>query len=112
MSHFVWTHELNHEVYQFYTKARENPKISYIKRVKQYWENLHPEFTNFNEKQLTQQGTFVESTGLILETNLRATTAIRNENTPEITEHINTDILNDDVIYITEREIIDENLLI
>ena len=32
--------------------------------MKQYWENLHPEFTNFNEKQLTEQGTFVESKGL------------------------------------------------
>ena len=44
MSHFVWTYELNHEVYQCYTKARENPKVGYKKRMKQYRDNLHPEF--------------------------------------------------------------------
>ena len=54
MSHFVWTYEFNRGVYQFYTKARENPKIGYMKRMKQYWDNVHPEFTNFNAKQLRQ----------------------------------------------------------
>ena len=50
MSHFVWTYEHNRDVYQCYTKAGENPKIVCMKRMKQYWDNLHPEFTNFNEK--------------------------------------------------------------
>ena len=54
MSHFVWTYKLNRDVYQCYIKARENPKIGYMKRMKQYWDNLPPEFTNFNEKQLRQ----------------------------------------------------------
>ena len=39
-----------------------------MKRMKQYWDNLHPEFTNFNEKQLRQQRLIL---GLILETNLQ-----------------------------------------
>ena len=39
-----------------------------MKRMKQYWDNLHPEFMNFNEKQLRQQGLIL---GLILETNLQ-----------------------------------------
>ena len=104
MSHFVWTHELNRDVYQYYNKARENPKISCMKRMKQYWDNLHTGFTNSNEKQMRKQATFVESEGLILETHLQPTTTNRNENSPEITELINTDVLNDDVMDITDRE--------
>ena len=111
MSHFVWTHELDRDVYQCYNKARENPKISYMKRMKQYWDNLHTGFTNSNEKQMRKQATFVESEGLILETHLQPTTTNRNENSPEITELINTDVLNDDVIDITDRENIYQNLL-
>ena len=97
MSHFVWTYEVNCDVYQCYTKARENPKISYMKRMKQYWNNLHPEFTNFNEKQLREQATFVESKGLILETNLQPATTNSNESAPEVTKHVNTDVLNNDI---------------
>ena len=44
-----------------------------MKRMRQYWGNLHPEFTNFNERRLRQQATLVESKGLILETNLQPT---------------------------------------
>ena len=81
-----------------------------MKRMKQYWDNLHSQFTNFDEKQLKQQVTFVESKGLILETNLQLTTN-SNEKSSEITEHINTSVLNDDVTIITERKDNDQNLL-
>ena len=65
--------------------------------MKQYWDNLHPELTNFTEKQLREQATFVESKGLILETNLQPTTTSSNESAAEVTKHVNTDVLNDDV---------------
>ena len=39
------------------------------------------------------------------------TTNNSNNNAPKITEHINIGILNDDVIDITERETINQNLL-
>ena len=81
-----------------------------MKRTKEYWDNLNPEFTNFNEKQLRQQATFAQSKGSVIETNLQLT-ANRNENSPQISEHINTDVLNDDVTDITERENTDQNLL-
>ena len=60
---------------------------------------------------MRQLATFVESKSLILETNLQPRTTNRNENTPEITEHIITDALNDDLIDIIESENIDKNLL-
>ena len=81
-----------------------------MKRMKEYWDNLNPKFINFNEKQLRQQATFAQSKGSIIETNLQLTTN-RNENSPQISEYINTDVLSDDVIDITERENTDQNLL-
>ena len=81
-----------------------------MKRMKEYWDNLNPKFINFNEKQLRQQATFAQSKGSVIETNLQLT-ANRNENSPQISEHINTDVLSDDVIDITERENTDQNLL-
>ena len=78
--------------------------------MKEYWDNLNPKFINFNEKQLRQQATFAQSKGSIIETNLQLTTN-RNENSPQISEYINTDVLSDDVIDITERENTDQNLL-
>ena len=78
--------------------------------MKEYWDNLNPKFINFNEKQLRQQATFAQSKGSVIETNLQLTTN-RNENSPQISEHINTDVLSDDVIDITERENTDQNLL-
>ena len=41
-----------------------------MKRLKKYWDELHPDLNFFNEKQLRKQATFVKSKGLILETNL------------------------------------------
>ena len=68
--HFEWTYELNRDVHRCYTQAKSYPRIGYIKRLKKYWDELHPDLNCFNEKQLRQPATFVESKGLILETNL------------------------------------------
>ena len=68
--HFEWTYELNRDVYRCYTQARSDPRTGYMKRLKKYWDELHPDLNCFNEKQLRQQATFVESKRLILETNL------------------------------------------
>ena len=68
--HFEWTYELNYDVYKCYVNARNNPKIGYMKRMKEEWDNLHPELSHFNPKQLRQQATFVASKGIILDANL------------------------------------------
>ncbi len=57
---FSWTYELNTDVLQCYTKARGDPKIGYMERMKNYWDELHPELNHFTSKQLRQQATFVE----------------------------------------------------
>ena len=68
--HFEWAYELNRDVYRCYTQARSDPRIGYMKRQNQHWDELHPDLSWFNEEQLRQQATFVQSKGLILENNL------------------------------------------
>ena len=34
----------NYQMHNYYLKVKENPKIGYIRRLKNYWEKLHPEF--------------------------------------------------------------------
>ena len=68
--HFEWTYELNHDVYKCHVNARNNPKVGYMKRMKEDWDNLHPEISHFNPKQLRQQATFAASKGIILDANL------------------------------------------
>ena len=68
--HFEWIYELNRDTYRCYTQARSDPRIGYMKRLKEHWDEVHPDLSYFNEKQLQQQATFVGSKALILETNL------------------------------------------
>ena len=68
--HFEWSYELNYDVYKCYVNARNCPKIGYMKRMKEEWDNLHPELSQFNAKQLRQQATFATSKGIILDANL------------------------------------------
>ena len=65
---FKWTYELNKDLYNCYTKARENPKKGYMKRMKVLWYDLHPELSYFNGKYLRQQSTYITQRGYILET--------------------------------------------
>ena len=70
--HFMWTYEHNHDLYNCYVKARIDPSKGYMNRLKIYWDELYPELTNFNAKQLRQRATFIEKKNLHLtETNNR-----------------------------------------
>ena len=72
-NHFEWSYELNRDVCQCYVKARQIPIIVYMKRMKNYWDELHPELSYFSEKQLCKQASFVKSKGLVLNANLETT---------------------------------------
>ena len=39
---FIWTQELNEDVYNCYIKSKSDPKIGYVNRLKLYWDELHP----------------------------------------------------------------------
>ena len=54
-----------------------------MKRMKNYWDELHPELSHFSEKQLRQQASFVKWKGLVLDTNLETTNQSEEiDNTP------------------------------
>ena len=40
---FAWTYELNKDFYKCYVKAKEDPKIGYMDRLKEDWGEIHPE---------------------------------------------------------------------
>ena len=82
---FKWTlnKELNKDLYNCYTKARENPKKGYMKRMKVLWDDLHPELSYFNGKYLRQQSIYITQRGYILETQ-----AENDEETNVIAENI------------------------
>ena len=79
--HFEWAYELNTDVYRCYTQARSDPRIGYMKCLKEHWNELHADVSYFSEKQLRQQATFVKSEGLILETNLKNNDEHRQQHT-------------------------------
>ena len=82
---FKWTlnKELNKDLCNCYTKARENPKKGYMKRMKVLWDDLHPELSYFNGKYLRQQSIYITQRGYILETQ-----AENDEETNVIAENI------------------------
>ena len=59
-------YELNKDMYNCYTKARENPKKGYMKLMKVLWDDLHPELSSFNGKYLRQKSTYITQSGYIL----------------------------------------------
>ena len=89
-THFTWTYELNKDVYECYKKARSDPSKGYTKRMKVYWDNLHPQYSHFNEKQLRQQAVNVEkrqdTLAAVLST--RRETNEHSENTAETVENV------------------------
>ena len=101
---FNWTYELNNDLLDCYTKAREDPSKGYMKKIKNLWDTLHPELNHFNENYLKQQTTYIQHRHYNLETRTVANNNEENQivdNTPvrqvevedtanDIDEHINT----------------------
>ena len=50
-----WTYNLNRDLYNCYTKAKENLAIGYMKHIKQNWDIIHPEFSHLSGKNLRDQ---------------------------------------------------------
>ena len=110
--YFEWTYELNKDVYRCYTQARSDPRVGYMKRLKKYWDHLHPGLNCFNEKQLRQQATFVESKALILETNLNNNDEHSQHQTSiQTDENITSNLENQTQSNKPSYENFDENLL-
>ena len=57
---FKLTYELNEDLYKCYMKAKSDPKIGYMNRMKKLWYKIHPELTFFSVKKLREQASRVE----------------------------------------------------
>ena len=42
-THFNWTYDLKRDVYQCYLTTKANPRIGYMKRLKEIWDEIRPE---------------------------------------------------------------------
>ena len=38
--HFDWSYELKRDIYNCYSRARENPAPGYMKRLESYWDEI------------------------------------------------------------------------
>ena len=52
---FKWIYELNEDLHRCYNKARKDPRIGYMNCLKSYWDEVHPELSNFASKNLRDQ---------------------------------------------------------
>ena len=118
---FKWTYELNKDFYNCYAKARKNPKKGYMIRMKNLWDDLHPELSYFNGKYLRQQSTYITQRGYNLETrtendeetNVITENSVRHSTTENdnITEMISTpsqaENINETVRTINNKELYD-----
>ena len=72
---FDWTYDLKKDVYNCYLKAKEDPKIGYMKRLKKYWDELHPEFNFLSDKNLRDQVSRIEKNKVVMPTEYETVTA-------------------------------------
>ena len=49
---FDWNYELNNDLYKCYLRAKENKSFRYMTRMKNYWDEIHPEYSLLTSKLL------------------------------------------------------------
>ena len=77
---FDWTYDLKKDVYRSYLRAKENPKIGCMKRLKNYWDKLHPEFNFLSNKNLKDQASRIEENKIVMETEYGTIITFTSEN--------------------------------
>ena len=75
-------------IYIYYIKAKSDPKIRYMNRMKKLWEQTHPELTFFFAKNLRDQARRVEKSRVAMETEYRIDSdVVDNGSTEENCQH-------------------------
>ena len=77
---FDWTYDLKRDVYNCYIKARENKSIGYMKRLKSYWDELHPGFAFLSDKNLRDVASRIAANKVVMDTEFHNTISIAAEN--------------------------------
>ena len=90
---FDWTYDLNCDLYNCYAKAKESPTIGYVKRMKQTWDIIHPEFSHLSDKNLRDQVSRIIKNKIVMETEFST-----DSNTNLISQSDNVDISNNETV--------------
>ena len=85
-THFNWTYDLKHDVYQCYLTAKEDPTIGYLKRRKEKWDEIHPEYSFLTDKNLRDQASRIEKNKDVMDTEY---VHIRSNNSSQVNEPTN-----------------------
>ena len=59
---------MNKDLYKCYVKAKKDQKIRYMNRLKQYWEETHPELNFFSSKNLGDHVSSIIKRNVVTET--------------------------------------------
>ena len=103
----IWNNFLGHmsliKTFTNVFKSKRRSKKGYMKRIKNLWDNWHPEYSHFADKNVCQQASYVEKRGYILEMQNKDNNDLENRNDPEwpttiIEKHIDNDTCNSNIL--------------
>ena len=87
---FNWTYELKTDAYKCYVKVCDDKSIGYMKRIKNLWDKMHPEYNFLSEKNLRYQASRIHKNKVVMVTEDRVSTSItRNGNLCTVTANGN-----------------------
>ena len=69
-THFNWTYDLKRDVYRCYLMAKEDPRIGYMKRLKEKRDEIHPEYSFLSDKNLRDQASRIEKNKDVMDTDM------------------------------------------
>ena len=82
-THFIRTHDLKRNVYQCYLTAKEDSRRGYLKRLKEKWNEIHPEYSFLTDKNLRDQASRIEKNKDIMDTEY---VHVRSNNSSQVNE--------------------------
>lgn len=105
---FTWTEELNEDLYQCFLRAKSDPSIGYMKRMKTYWDEKHPELSHFSDRNLREQANRVHKKRVA---NDNQENFIENQNLETVDEPIpRGEIVNDQLPIVENQNIAPEEI--
>ena len=109
---FNWTYELKADVYKCYVKARNDKSIGYMKRLKNLWDKMHPEYNFLSDKNLRDQASRIHKNNVVMDTEYReaSTSVTKNDNLCTVTGNGNNYRNIDPNENIAPEEVIAENI--
>ena len=86
---FNWTYDLKRDVYRCYLTAKEDPIIGYMKRPKEKWDEIHPEYSFRSDKNLRDQASRIEKNKDVMDTEYVNFRSNNNSEVDEQTDYSN-----------------------